>query len=121
MEPREEIMALRAQLEEANHRYYVLDDPTMPDYEYDRLMRRLEELEAQWPEYASPNSPTKRVGGEPLSQFEKYEHPVPLKSLQDVFSFDELRDFDRRVREQVAPEYTVEPKVDGLSVALEYV
>ncbi len=121
MDPREEIAALTAQLEEANHRYYVLDDPTMPDYEYDRLLRRLEELEAKWPEYASPNSPTKRVGGEALSQFEKYEHPVPLKSLQDVFSFDELRDFDRRVREMTAPEYTVEPKVDGLSVALEYV
>ncbi len=121
MEPREEIQALTAQLEEANHRYYVLDDPTMPDYEYDRLLRRLEELEAQWPEYASPNSPTRRVGGEALSQFEKYTHPVPLLSLQDVFSFDELREFDERLREQVSPEYTVEPKVDGLSVALEYV
>ena len=121
MEPREEIRTLTVQLEEANHRYYVLDDPTMPDYEYDRLMRRLEELEALWPEYASPNSPTKRVGGEALSQFEKYEHPVPLKSLQDVFSFEELQEFDRRVREITVPEYTIEPKVDGLSVALEYV
>ena len=121
MDPREEIRALTARLEEANHRYYVLDDPAMPDYEYDRLLRRLEELEAQWPEYASPNSPTKRVGGEALSQFEKYTHPVPLKSLQDVFSFEELREFDARVRESTAPEYTVEPKVDGLSVALEYV
>ncbi len=120
MEPREEIRALTAQLEEANHRYYVLDDPAMPDYEYDRLLRRLEELEARWPEYASENSPTRRVGGEALSQFVKYEHPVPLKSLQDVFSFEELREFDGRVREQVTPEYTVEPKVDGLSVALEY-
>ena len=121
MNPREEIAALSAQLEEANYRYYVLDDPTLPDYEYDRLLRRLEELEAAHPEYASPTSPTRRVGGQALSQFEKYEHPVPLKSLQDVFSFEELREFDARVRETTAPEYTVEPKVDGLSVALEYV
>ena len=121
MNPREEIAALSTQLEEANYRYYVLDDPTLPDYEYDRLLRRLEELEGAHPEYASPTSPTRRVGGQPLSQFEKYEHPVPLKSLQDVFSFEELREFDQRVREQTTPEYTVEPKVDGLSVALEYV
>ena len=121
MELREEIAALTAQLEEANHQYYVLDAPTMPDYEYDRLLRRLEELEAAWPQYASPTSPTQRVGGEALSQFEKYEHPVPLESLQDVFSFEELSDFDERVRSETLPEYTVEPKVDGLSVALEYV
>ena len=121
MNPREEMAALSAQLEEANYRYYVLDDPTLPDYEYDRLLRRLEELEAAHPEYASPTSPTQRVGGQALSQFEKYEHPVPLKSLQDVFSFEELREFDQRVRESTASEYTVEPKVDGLSVALEYV
>ena len=121
MNPREEMAALSAQLEEANYRYYVLDDPTLPDYEYDRLLRRLEELEAAHPEYASPTSPTRRVGGQALSQFEKYEHPVPLKSLQDVFSFEELREFDQRVRESTVPEYTVEPKVDGLSVALEYV
>ena len=121
MNPREEMAALSAQLEEANYRYYVLDDPTLPDYEYDRLQRRLEELEAAHPEYASPTSPTQRVGGQALSQFEKYEHPVPLKSLQDVFSFEELREFDQRVRESTVPEYTVEPKVDGLSVALEYV
>ncbi len=121
MEPRSEILALTAQLEEANHRYYVLDDPTMPDYEYDRLLRRLEELEAAFPQYASPTSPTQRVGGEALSQFVKYEHPVPLESLQDVFSFEELQDFDERVRSEAQPEYTVEPKVDGLSVALEYI
>ena len=120
MNPREEMAALTAQLEEANYRYYVLDDPTLPDYEYDRLLRRLEELEAQYPRYAAANSPTRRVGGQALSQFEKYEHPVPLKSLQDVFSFEELREFDARVRETTVPEYTVEPKVDGLSVALEY-
>ncbi len=120
MEPREEIRQLTEQLEEANYRYYVMDDPTMPDYEYDRLLRRLEELEAQYPQYASPNSPTRRVGGEALSQFRKVVHEVPLESLQDVFSFEELEDFDSRMQEQTTAEYTVEPKVDGLSVALEY-
>jgi len=121
MEPKAEIELLTAQLEEANYRYYVLDRPTMPDYEYDRMLRRLEELEASHPQYASPASPTKRVGGEALSQFEKYTHPVPLESLQDVFSFAELREFDARVRAETVPFYTVEPKVDGLSVALEYI
>ena len=121
MEPKLEMERLCAQLEEANYRYYVLDDPTMPDYEYDRLLRHLEELEAAYPQFASPTSPTKRVGGEALSQFEKWVHPVPLESLQDVFSFEELREFDARVRAETLPAYTVEPKVDGLSVALEYV
>ena len=122
MEPKQEIEQLTRELERHNHLYYVLDRPEIPDYEYDRMLRRLEELEAQYPEFASPLSPTKRVGGEALSQFEKVRHAVPLESLQDVFSFEELRDFDQRVREQLADvEYTVEPKVDGLSVALEYV
>lgn len=122
MEPKQEIEQLTKELERHNHLYYVLDRPEIADYEYDRMLRRLEELEAQYPEYASPLSPTKRVGGEALSQFEKVRHEVPLESLQDVFSFDELREFDARVREQVEDlEYTVEPKVDGLSVALEYV
>ncbi|MGN0979497.1 MAG: NAD-dependent DNA ligase LigA [Candidatus Avoscillospira sp.] len=122
MEPKQEIEQLTRELERHNHLYYVLDRPEIADYEYDRMLRRLEELEAQYPEYASPLSPTKRVGGEALRQFEKVRHEVPLESLQDVFSFDELREFDARVREQVEDlEYTVEPKVDGLSVALEYV
>ena len=122
MEPKQEIEQLTKELERHNHLYYVLDRPEIADYEYDRMLRRLEELEGQYPEYASPLSPTKRVGGEALSQFEKVRHEVPLESLQDVFSFDELREFDARVREQVEDlEYTVEPKVDGLSVALEYV
>ncbi len=122
MDPKKEIEALTQELEKHNHLYYVLDRPEIPDYEYDRMLRRLEELEARYPQYASPLSPTKRVGGEALSQFEKVHHAVPLESLQDVFSFEELREFDARVREQLEePEYTVEPKVDGLSVALEYV
>ena len=122
MDPKEEVIQLTKTLNEANYRYYVLDDPDMPDFEYDRLLRRLEELEAAHPELAAPDSPTRRVGGMALSQFEKVEHTVPLESLQDVFSLDELAEFTERVAQAVPdPEYTVEPKVDGLSVALEYV
>lgn len=122
MNPKDEIKQLTEQLERANHEYYVLDAPTMADFEYDRLLRRLEELEAQYPELASPLSPTKRVGGEALSKFEKVEHEVPLESLQDVFSEDEVREFDARLRQSVPnAQFSIEPKVDGLSVALEYV
>ena len=121
MEHRDEILALTQELEQANYRYYVLDDPTMPDFEYDRKLRRLEELEQAHPEYASAISPTRRVGGQALSQFEKVQHEIPLESLQDVFSREELEDFDTRVRERVPASYTVEPKIDGLSVALEYI
>ena len=122
MNPQEEILALTRELNEAGHRYYVLDDPTMPDFEYDRKLRQLEELEAAYPQFAQADSPTKRVGGEALSQFQPVVHEVPLESLQDVFSFEELEEFDQRISEE-APDrrYSVEPKVDGLSVALEYV
>ncbi len=121
MEPREEILALVKELNEAGHLYYVLDAPTMPDFEYDQKLRRLEELEAEHPEYLQPDSPTQRVGGEALSAFTQVTHQVPLESLQDVFSYEELRDFDEKITE-TAPDqvYSVEPKVDGLSVALEY-
>ncbi len=122
MQARERIMELCAILTEAGHRYYVLDDPTMPDFEYDRLLRELEQLEAQYPQFAQENSPTKRVGGEALSRFEKVVHPVQLNSLQDVFSVEELTDFLHRIREDdPSAEFSVEPKIDGLSVALEYV
>ncbi|MCQ2418304.1 MAG: NAD-dependent DNA ligase LigA [Clostridia bacterium] len=122
MQPQEEMKLLAAQLEQANYRYYVLDDPEITDYEYDMMLRKLEDLEAEYPALASPNSPTKRVGGKALSQFVKVEHAVPLESLQDVFSMDELADYVARVREEISePEFTVEPKVDGLSVALEYI
>lgn len=121
MNPKQEIERLTKLLEEANHQYYVLDAPTMPDFEYDRLLRQLEELEAAYPQYASPLSPTRRVGGEALSRFEKVEHAVPLESLQDVFSEDEVGEFDERLRQTIPDAvYSVEPKVDGLSVALEY-
>ncbi len=112
---------MSARLTEANYRYYVLDDPTMPDFEYDRLLRELEELENAHPELAQPDSPTKRVGGEAVSQFEKVTHPVPLMSLQDVFSMEELEEFLTRTMEGESLAFSVEPKIDGLSVALEYV
>lgn len=122
MEPKVRIEQLCKLLEEANHQYYVLDDPRMPDYEYDRLLRELEELEKQYPQYLSPLSPTQRVGGKALEQFEEVEHAVPLESLQDVFSQEELSEFVLKTEEAVTEAiFCVEPKVDGLSVALEYI
>ncbi len=116
-----EIKRLRDQLNEWSYQYYVLDQPTVPDYEYDRTLRRLEELEAEHPELVTPDSPTQRVGGEALTTFAPVPHAVPLESLQDVFSPEELDAFDQRIREGAdRVEYLVEPKVDGLSVALEY-
>lgn len=122
MDPKERIEELTALLKEAGYRYYVLDDPTMPDFEYDHLLRELENLEAAHPEFAAVDSPTKRVGGEAVSQFEKVTHPVPLMSLQDVFSMEELNDFLGKILEgDPDTAFSVEPKIDGLSVALEYV
>ena len=121
MDYKSEMARLRRELTEAGYRYYVLDDPTLPDYEYDRMLRRLEELESQHPEEIVPDSPTQRVGGQALESFRQVEHPVPLESLQDVFSPEEVEDFCRRMDENLEKTvYSVEPKVDGLSVALEY-
>ena len=121
MEAKDRIAELTKLLTEANYRYYVLDDPTMPDFEYDHLLRELEDLEKENPALAMPDSPTQRVGGEALSKFEKYQHPVPLMSLQDVFSPEELREFlDKTLAGFPGTQFSVEPKIDGLSVALEY-
>ena len=121
MEAKERIHELCRILQEANYLYYVKDAPTMPDFEYDRLLRELEELEDKHPELVSPDSPTQRVGGEALSKFEKYQHPVPLMSLQDVFSPEELQEFvDKTLEAYPNTRFSVEPKIDGLSVALEY-
>ncbi len=121
MDELKEIKRLREELNQAGYEYYVLDNPTMSDYDYDHALRRLEELEAAHPEAVTPDSPTQRVGGQALESFTQVTHRVPLESLQDVFDFEELRAFDQRVR-GVEPNvcYSVEPKVDGLSVALEY-
>lgn len=115
------IESLRRELVQAGYEYYVLDQPTMSDYDYDHKLRRLEELEAKHPEAVTPDSPTQRVGGVALESFAQVTHAVALESLQDVFDFEEVAAFDQRVRAAV-PEavYMVEPKVDGLSVALEY-
>ena len=121
MDAKQEIAALRAQLNEYNYQYYVLDQPIIPDYEYDRLLRRLEDLEKENPALITPDSPTQRVGGQAVSTFQPVRHEVPLESLQDVFSFEELGEFDGRIRQtDEKAAYVVEPKVDGLSVALEY-
>ncbi|MFI3254747.1 MAG: NAD-dependent DNA ligase LigA [Eubacteriales bacterium] len=117
----EKIQELRKKLNEANATYYEADAPVLYDFEYDSMMRELEELEKAYPQYDSPDSPTKRVGGEALAQFDSVEHRVPLSSLQDVFDFEELSAFDQRVKAVVpSVEYVVEPKIDGLSVSLEY-
>ncbi len=121
MDPKEIARQLRDILTEANYRYYVLDDPTMADYEYDKLLRELETLESAHPELVTPDSPTQRVGGQAVSQFEKVTHAVPLMSLQDVFSMEELNEFLNKIlSEQADATFSVEPKIDGLSVALEY-
>lgn len=109
------------QAEQHNFNYYVLDDPTIEDDEYDRLMRRIKEIEAENPEIVSGSSPTQHVGGYAINTFEKVTHEVQMGSLQDVFSKGELYEFDERVKKAVGKAvYCVEPKIDGLSVSLEY-
>ena len=109
------------QAEQHNFNYYVLDDPTIEDDEYDRLMRRIKEIEAENPDIVSESSPTQHVGGYAINTFEKVTHEVQMGSLQDVFSKGELYEFDERVKKAVGKAvYCVEPKIDGLSVSLEY-
>lgn len=108
-------------LNDANYRYYVMDDPVLLDFEYDHMLRELEILEQENPQLLRQDSPTQRVGGSALSKFEKVHHAVPLMSLQDVFSLDELTDFLNKISSAYPDAaFTVEPKIDGLSVALEY-
>ena len=121
MNYREEMKQLRETLNAHGYRYYVLDDPQISDYEYDHMLRRLEDLEREHPVEITPDSPTQRVGGPTLSAFAPVELPVPLESLQDVFNGGEVEEFLERVAGTFPDaEYSVEPKVDGLSVALEY-
>ncbi len=120
----DEAQRLKQQLNYHNYRYYVLDDPQIPDSEYDRLLQRLQELEASHAGLITPDSPTQRVGAEPLSAFEQVRHEVPMLSLDNAFSEEDLRDFNRRVSERLktdAPiEYACEPKLDGIAVSLLY-
>ncbi len=112
---------LAAEIEEHNYRYYVLAQPTISDAEFDRMMRRLAELEQEFPDLVAPDSPTRRVGGEPLTEFATVVHRTPMLSLDNTYSYDELREFDERVRRVVAePEYLVQQKIDGVAVSLRY-
>lgn len=114
---------LRGLIARCNYRYYVLDDPEVPDAEYDRLMAELRALENDWPELVTPDSPTQRVGAAPLSAFGQVRHDLPMLSLDNAFTAEEVEDFDRRVREQLELEtvvYAAEPKLDGLAVSLRY-
>ena len=122
MDVQKEILKLRREIEHHSKLYYVLDAPEISDYEFDMLMNRLKALEAEHPELVTPDSPTQRVGGVALSQFEPVRHQVPLESLQDVFSYDELFSFGERMDGLLSDthDYVVEPKIDGLSMSLEY-
>lgn len=112
---------LRKDLNYYSYRYYVDNENDIDDYEYDMMMRELKAIEEEYPELITPDSPTRRVGGEATNMFESVAHTVKMESLQDAFSFDEIRDFDRRVKDVVTnATYVVEPKIDGLSVSLEY-
>lgn len=115
---------LRDIITEHNYQYYVLDDPRVPDAEYDRLFRELQELEAQYPDLVTPDSPTRRVGASAETTFEEVVHRIPMLSLDNAFSDEELRDFDRRVKDRLKTtddiEYVCEPKLDGLAVSLHY-
>ncbi len=122
----ERIARLRELIHYHNYRYYVLNDPEISDAEYDALFRELQRLEAEHPELITPDSPTQRVGGEPLDRFEKVQHPVPMLSLSNAFGPDELRAWRDRIQRLLPPEtvqqlaYVVEPKIDGLTVVLHY-
>lgn len=122
MEIQKQIDELRREIEHHNKLYYVDDAPVISDFDYDMLMQRLIKLEEEHPELITPDSPTQRVGGAALSQFTQVQHQVPLESLSDVFSFDELKAFGERMDSLLAAEheYCVEPKIDGLSMSLEY-
>lgn len=115
------ISQLSKELMQHNYRYYILNDPSVSDYTYDEMMRELRMLESEYPELLKPDSPSQRVGGTASSSFEKVEHRVQMASLQDIFSFEEVSAFIARCKEQlVDPQFIVEPKIDGLSVSLEY-
>ncbi|HJR74726.1 MAG TPA: NAD-dependent DNA ligase LigA [Luteimonas sp.] len=121
--PADRIAKLRRELEDANYRYHVLDDPSIPDADYDRLMRELEALEEAHPELADPNSPTQRVGNQPSSKFAEVKHAVPMLSLANAFADEEVADFVARITKETGdgtPQFSAEPKLDGLAISLRY-
>ncbi|MEJ2417929.1 MAG: NAD-dependent DNA ligase LigA, partial [Exilibacterium sp.] len=123
-QPQEEINSLKEQLNYHNYRYYVLDAPEIPDAEYDRLMRRLQKLEALHPDLVTADSPSQRVGAEPLPAFTQVQHELPMLSLENAFDEEEMRDFNRRICDRLKDhsdiEYACEPKLDGIAVSLLY-
>ncbi|MDA8351648.1 MAG: NAD-dependent DNA ligase LigA, partial [Firmicutes bacterium] len=117
------IRQLREELNEHNYRYYVLDHPTIDDAEYDQMMRELIRLEEEHPDLVTSDSPSQRVGGEPLPYFEKVEHRIPMLSLGNAFNVEELKEFDHRIRRLTgveAVDYVCELKIDGLAVSIRY-
>ncbi len=122
--PDQQLEQLKQQINQHNYRYYVLDDPSVPDAEYDRLMQRLKSLEAAHPEWVTPDSPTQRVGAAPLSAFAEVAHEIPMLSLDNAFSEQDMRDFERRIKDRLKSdqmiEYACEPKLDGIAVSLLY-
>ncbi|MEO0097972.1 MAG: NAD-dependent DNA ligase LigA [candidate division WOR-3 bacterium] len=116
-----EIARLRKEINYHNYRYYVLNDPVISDYEYDMLLKKLEELERQFPDLITPDSPTQRVGGEPIKEFPTVTHEPPMLSLDNTYSYEELKEFDKRIKKVVSDvEYIGELKVDGVAVSLKY-
>ena len=123
MEPAARIADLRRQLEDANYRYHVLDEPSIPDAEYDRLLRELDELEAAHPDLVTADSPTQRVGNAPAGKFAEVRHAIPMLSLGNAFSDEEVHDFVRRIAEKLKRptlQFSAEPKLDGLAISLRY-
>src|SRR5262249_52946290 len=122
--PSSRLKQLHELIREHDHNYYVLDRPTISDFEYDKLFAELQKLETEHPEWVTPDSPTQRVGGQPLDQFEKIAHRKPMLSLANSYSLDELREFDERVKKFLESskdiEYFCEPKFDGLALELIY-
>ena len=121
-ELQQRLAELRREIEQHNYRYYILDEPQVPDAEYDRLMQQLRELEAAHPEWVTADSPTQRVGTAPADEFAEVRHRVPMLSLDNAFSADDVLNFDRRVRERLGREgavrYSAEPKLDGLAISV---
>ena len=124
MSPAERIEVLRREIRSHDHRYFVLDDPAISDYDYDLLVKELQDLESAHPDLITPDSPTQRVGGSPSAAFPVVRHPVPMLSIGNTYNDEEIRDFDRRIRDLLGPEreyaYAVELKIDGVAVSLRY-